>query len=188
MLGERRREAEDAAAALSVETVDSLPFAFRIKAIVLRERFVHEGVIRIEQREDAAVVLNEVDEEAGDFLLHVVAEIEEGGEVAFALFIERGDIAHMQPLAAELGGEAAHFVALHHALGLSEGQDRRSLRCGGAEFVIGRGGPEEVAEACRELLRAHRAGFFRSFLAAIQKRGADVSNWRTSMRQTRIEV
>jgi hypothetical protein len=98
---------------------------------VLRELGIHEGVIRIEQADDAAVVLNEVDEEAGDFLLHVVAEVEEGGEVALALFVERGDIADVQVLAAELGGEAAHFVALEHALGLRG----NVFELGGAQFI-----------------------------------------------------
>jgi hypothetical protein len=34
---------------------------------------IHKRVIGIEQREHTAVVLDEVDEEAGDFFLHVVA-------------------------------------------------------------------------------------------------------------------
>jgi hypothetical protein len=169
LFGERGGEAEDAAAALSVEAVDALPFAFRNRShsasrVVLR---IHEGVIRIEQAEDAAVVLDEVDEEAGDFFLHVVAEVEEGGEVALALFVERGDIADVEVLAAELEGETAHFVALEHALGLSGDV----IELGGAQFIIGCGGPQEVAEACREFLRAHGAGFVGRFLATIQKRG-----------------
>ena len=109
---------------------------------MFRERAVHKGVIRIEQREHAAIILKQVDEEAGDFFLHGLAHVHEGGEVALTLFIERGDFADVQVLTAKLGGEAANAFVLHHAFHLSGEHIGLVEFAGGGklrEFGIGRG-------------------------------------------------
>ena len=70
------------------------------------ESAIHKTVIGVEQREDGAIRLKEVCEKAHGFLLHGAAQSYKGGEVAFAFFVERFQVAHVQPLAAEFGGEA----------------------------------------------------------------------------------
>ena len=94
--------------------------------------------------------------------------------MAFTLFIKRGDLADVQVLAAKLGGKAADALVLHHALhlrgehiGLVEFAGGGELR----EFGIGRGGPEEVTQACGDLPIVHWRGLWsrRGSLAAIEK-------------------
>ena len=137
------------------------------------ERPIHKAVIRIQQREHAAVFLEEVDEETHGFLLHVAAQTEEGGEVSLALFIERPDIAHMQPLAAELRGQAADPGIPQHAICL---RCQRITEFAGsgelAELAVRCRGPEEVTQARGEFPIIHRTGLWaRSGLfTAIEKR------------------
>ena len=62
-------------------------------------------MVSVDERKHGAVLLEQVGEESLGFLLHGTAERYEGRKVALALLIKRGDVAHVQPLAAELTGQ-----------------------------------------------------------------------------------
>ena len=168
-------KSEDASTALRANAIDAPPvIPFRIEAVMLRERPVHERVIRIEQRKHGAVLLEQIHEEAHGLLLHVAPQTDERREMALALFIERRDIAHVQPLASKLRGKTAHLRILHHAPGLRRqhfGIAQRAIHGEGSQFIVRRRRPEKVAEARGEFPIIHRAGLVRRFLAAIQERG-----------------
>ena len=62
-------------------------------------------MVGVEKREDRPVLLEKIGEESFGFLLHRAPQTGELREVALALLVEGGDIAHVQPLAAELAGQ-----------------------------------------------------------------------------------
>ena len=92
--------------------------------------------------------------------------------MAFALFVESGDVADVEILATELGGEAADLFRFQQPPRLG-GEDRvvaEPARSGeSTEFVVGRGGGQEITQARRQFPVAHRTGRLRGLFAAIEK-------------------
>ena len=189
MLRERCRESQHAAATILLDPVHSLPIgAGEGDAVVLGQRLIEEGVIRIHQLEHAAIVLEEVDVEASDFLLHRFAERLEGREVSFALLIERGDIANMQVLATKLGREPADSLILEHATCLRSqhiGIAQLACGCDRSQFIIRLRGPEEVTQPRGEFPIIDRTGLSGGRLAAIQERWRGKNSYQ---HQTRLEL
>lgn len=74
-------------------------------------------MIRIEKREDGGVGLDGMTDEADGFLEHGGAELGELREVAFTFFREGRDVADVQPLASELGGQSADAFVRDHSTG-----------------------------------------------------------------------
>ena len=194
MLCQRGCEAEDATPPFGLNALETLPArAWHIQRVVLGEAGIDEGVIGVEQREHAAVILKEVDEEAYDLLLHIAAQRDEGGEVTLALFIQCLEIAHMQPLAAKLGGEAANSFIFQHAAGLRcehSGVVQLAIRRELLKTRIWCGGPEEVTQASGEFQVVHgcRLDARGCFFTAIEKGGShehtsDQHAYRCGMRQ-----
>ena len=140
VLGKSRRESENSAASFVAKPFHALPVAFRIEPVMLCELLIHEGVTGIQQRKNAAIVLNEVDKEAGHFLLHIIANIGERGKVALAFLIEHRHIPNVQPLAPKLRGEPSHIFALQHPAHFSDQHLGIAKPFGGnAQRVIRRG-------------------------------------------------
>ena len=82
------------------------------------ERFVQERMIGVEQAEHGAVGAKQIGEKEKALFVHVAAQGVEGGEMAFALFVERIEAIDVQPGGAELRGQPAHAFILQHAAGL----------------------------------------------------------------------
>ena len=142
------------------------------------ERAIHEGVVRIEQREHGAIFLKQMSEKLHGFLLEVATHIHERGEVARTLFIQSLQIADMQPLTAKLGGQATDARIFHHATSLGGehcGIMERALGRKLAEFFIGGRRPEEVTQSRGEFPIIHRRRLRSGgrFLPAIEERGSD---------------
>ena len=104
-------------------------------AVVLGQRLVEERVVGVEDVEHRAVALEEVGEEPDRFLVHRAAEADEGREVPLALLVERVEVVDVQPLAGELGRQAADLVVLEHPprlgrehLGVAQSAARRRAR------------------------------------------------------------
>ena len=116
LLGKRGGEGQDAAPTLGTDAVNTLPaLAGHLETVMAGQRAVHEDMVGIDEREHGAVLLEEVGEEALGFFLHITAQGDERREVSLTLLVERGDVAHVQPLAAELTGQPLRLGILDHA-------------------------------------------------------------------------
>ena len=86
---------------------------------MVSERLIEKCVIGINQFHHTTVILEEIDVETCDFLLHGLADQFERWEVAFALFIKCRHIANMQVLAAEFRRQTSNSIVLEHPAHLS---------------------------------------------------------------------
>ena len=84
-------------------------------AIVLREVGIQERVIRIEDVQHRAVVLEQVGEETNRLLVHRAAQTGEGWEMAVALLAQFIEVVNVQPGAGELRREPARTFVLQHS-------------------------------------------------------------------------
>ena len=123
-------------------------------AVVLGQHWIHKGVVAIDQVEHGAVVLNGVFDVADRFLKHGFAQIVV--ELGKALAIDGVvgfEETEVEPVAGELGGQAAHAGILHHAAGLRQ-QNCRFLQVVRGrvpqQLLVGHAGPQEVAQAARQ--------------------------------------
>ena len=123
MFREDRRETQESAAAMLPCALHASPgLASNVRLTVeLRQSFVGERVVGAQQFEQRAIALNQVGQEPNRFLVHVLAEDGELGKQPFVLRFCRGEIIHMQSLAAELRCQAAY-------LGLPEHPQRLPLK------------------------------------------------------------
>src|SRR6185436_3371432 len=106
---------------------------------MLRERFVQERVVRVENVEHRTVALEEVGKETNRLLIHRAAEPGEGREMAFALLAQLVEVVDVKPCAGEFSREAAHARVAEHAAGLSgehAGFMELAACRGGAQFGI----------------------------------------------------
>lgn len=113
-----------------------------------------KGVLGVEEVEDGAVAADDVFDEADGLFEHGLAEVVvEGGEAAAVDGVVGFEAAEVEPVAGELGGEAAGAGVGEHAAGFGgEGGGIGAEVAGGAseELAVGHAGPEEVAEAAGE--------------------------------------
>ena len=93
--------------------------------------------------------------------MEVGTDLGERREMALALLVVGVEVVDLEPLAGELGGQAADPVVADQPAGLGD-QDVRVVEpslCGGlAQVVVGHRGPEEIAEPAGELPVRDRAG------------------------------
>jgi hypothetical protein len=119
-----------------------------IDAVVLREAFVHETEIRVEEFKDAAVLLHDVGDEEFGFSAHGVAQLGVPGGESFFVGSDVVEIADLQPLIGEVIHERARLGILEHARDLSFEVFSESLFLGEfAEACIWHRAPEEIGEA-----------------------------------------
>ena len=156
LLRQDRAQGQHAAAAVRLDAVHPTPLGavHARDAVMLRQRLVQECVVRVDQFEHRAVAGEQVGEEPDGLLVQVGADLGEGREVPLALLVVGVEVADLQPLAGELGGQAAGPLVADHPprlrgqhVGVVEpargGQPR--------QLVVGHRGPEEIAEPAGEL-------------------------------------
>src|SRR5207244_5014664 len=131
-------------------------------AIVFRERFVEEGVIRVENLRDRTVALEEIEEEQDRFFVDRLAESRgERREQLLVLFLQRVEVADVNPLRAGLDRQRAEAFVLEHPSRLA-GKGLRITQfsggCASAQLIVGRGRPQEITEPGGKLPVVDRAG------------------------------
>jgi hypothetical protein len=87
---------------------------------VLRQRFIHERVIRVEQAQDRAVFAKHVFKEADGLFVHVVAQLGELGKEFFIFLDVLVEVTDVQPLAGELNGEPPRAGIFEYAASLRD--------------------------------------------------------------------
>ena len=128
---------------------------------MLREAFVHEGVIRAIEIEQAPVLANEIVEEQLGFAAHVSREIVVEVRIVVRVGMDLVHVLEPEPLRREsraqgVGsrvGEQATRLLLQHAR-------RRKLPLAGnrRELLIRKGSPQEERETRREVRIRHAIG------------------------------
>src|SRR6266478_240269 len=122
----------------------------------MRQDWVDEGVIAVEEIERRAIGLNRVRDETDRLLEHGVAQIV--AEIREALAIDAVELlksADIEPVAAKLDRQAPDFPVGHHALRLSQQNIRpMQLALGGTGYqpIIRHARPEEITEPTGELI------------------------------------
>ena len=81
---------------------------------MLGELFVQERVVGVEDVEHRAVVCKQIGEEPNRLLVHRRA-VRRTWEMSLALFVELIEVVDVQPLAGELGRQAAGLGIREHA-------------------------------------------------------------------------
>ena len=107
---------------------------------MLRQRLIHEGVVRVKSREHRTTALEQVREKSNRFLIHGAAQTSKAWEMALTLLIERVEVVNVQPLTGELRRQPAHPTVAQHPLRLSDEHLRivkLSRRRDLAKFCIG---------------------------------------------------
>src|SRR5205085_1035116 len=107
--------------------------------VMLREVHVQEGVIRVENVNDRAVILKQVSEETNRLLIHRAAQGSEGWEMPLALLPHLIKVVDMQPCSGELSCQASRArVAKHtaHLRGEHAGIMELATGCNRAQFRI----------------------------------------------------
>ena len=120
---------------------------------MLGEILVEKRVVRIQDVQDRAVVLEHVGEEEDRLFVHGSAHRGERGEVPFALLVQVVEVADVQPLAAEFGGQSASARIAQHSLHLRDQHVGLMESSGGgyrSQFFVRLRRPEEVTEPVGE--------------------------------------
>ena len=144
-----------AASGVFVEIDASEAAAVHVRdAVVLREPFVHVGVVRVQQIERAAILAQDALEEQLRLLLERLTEVVvEVGEEAHVRR-DRFEIPEMQPLRREVGDERARTAVDEHPLHLPlehGGLVEFARDCRVEQLVVGDAAPEEERQPRREL-------------------------------------
>src|SRR5437899_10961311 len=85
---------------------------------MLREVFVQERVVGVENVEHRAVALEEVGKETNRLLIHRAAQAGEGREMPLALLAQFIEVVDVQPGAGEFSREPAQAWVAEHAASL----------------------------------------------------------------------
>ncbi len=131
-------------------------------AVVFRQRAVHERVGPVQQVEDGAIALRHIDKVANGLLEHRLAQfVGEGGEALAIDTVVLLEAAEVEPVAGELGRQAAHPGIAQHAprLGLQHLRSVQVSRCRvRQQFVVGHARPQEIAQPTGQLIIGQRPG------------------------------
>ena len=142
---------------------------------MLREVFVQERVVRVQDVEHRAVALEEIGEEANRFFIHRAAQAGEAREVPLAFLAQLVEAVDVQPGAGELGRQSPHARVAEHPAGLRGehvGVAQLALDGEVAQLGVRRGRPEEIAQARGQFPIIHRSllGAWPRLLGFIEKR------------------
>ena len=119
LLRQDRAQGEHAAAPLGLDPVDPTPLGSLDPRdpVMLGQRFVQEGMVALDELQHRPVIAKQVDEEPDRLLVKVGTDLGERREMALALLVVGVEVADLEPLACELGGQAADPVVADHAVG-----------------------------------------------------------------------
>ena len=126
---------------------------------MLRQIVVQKRVVGVEQRQDRAVVLQEVSEEEDRLLLHRPTQGGERGKHLLTLLVVLCEAVHVEPLRAEFLREPPRLPVAEHPPCLRE-QDLRLVQPPGRgrleQFCIGQRRPKEITQPRGQFGIVHR--------------------------------